>query len=91
MNLTNQQRATRAAGVLKMHALSCDARHDTPQDQLTDLLTNLRHYCDQQSIQYSRSARLANDRYLAEADVPDKLVDDLAKPTLPQAFGAANH
>jgi hypothetical protein len=63
----NAERAERAFRALTRHL-------DYEDDKATavrDLLSDLRHFCDEQAIDYAEQDRIAYDNYRAEANDPE--------------------
>jgi hypothetical protein len=60
-NRSNAERAARAARALKDYGLN-----DDPFAAITDLLTDVRHFCDSRRIGFANQDRLANDHFLYE-------------------------
>lgn len=67
----NEERASRAA--LTMQYYSCVSGNDgePEQETLTDLLTDLRHFCAQAGVDINQAFRLAEMHYEAEIDEED--------------------
>ena len=65
---TNEQRAERAwkAATRYQQAANGDSDGDIADETITDLLTDLMHFCDEQGIDFESCLRMANMHYEAE-------------------------
>jgi hypothetical protein len=60
-NLSSTERAARAARVLKDYGLSAD-----PMDAITNLLCDVRHFCESSRIGFEHQDMRANEHFLYE-------------------------
>ena len=66
--MKQNKRAKECAGFAKtaLFAQENETGSEVSQEGLTDLLTNLRHWCDQQGLDFAEHDRLAYRHYLEE-------------------------
>ena len=63
---TNAMRAIDGALALRKHSAQTGVSAEDGETQLTDLLTNLMHYCADDNVPWTTCLERANDHYLAE-------------------------
>ena len=66
--MSNENRAHYAHAALAHHAraIKSDGPDTEPEAALHDLLTNLRHYCDANGLDFEAAAEMSNHHYNAE-------------------------
>lgn len=64
----NDDRARRAAHALRAYRDCTGDGPVSPDENVVDLLTDLRHFCDQNNVNHARCDRVAHTAYLAERD-----------------------
>ena len=55
MGVCNETRAARAIMALHAHKVALGESGESPEEDLTDLLTDLRHYCRQENVDFIRA------------------------------------
>ncbi len=65
---TNDERARRAAHALRAYRDYTGDGPVSPDENVVDLLTDLRHLCDRYNLNLGRCDRIAHTAYLAECD-----------------------
>lgn len=68
MTNCNDDRARRAAHALRAYRNYTGDGATTADEDVIDLLTDIRHYCDGQDLDLGRCDRIAHTTYLAECD-----------------------
>ena len=64
----NDDRARRAAHALRAYRDCTGDGPVSPDENVVDLLTDLRHFCDRHNVNHARCDRVAHTAYLAERD-----------------------
>ncbi len=61
MNITNKQRAAKITNLLRQYT-----RYQAPEESVTDLLADIRHWCDRHGEDFARLDRMAYEHYSTE-------------------------
>ena len=68
---TNEERADRIGCVMQSYCLALEERDfNNDQDDITDLLTDLMHFCQLNEYDFEESLRMARIHYEAEKETP---------------------
>lgn len=65
---TNDDRAKRAAHAVRAYRDYTGDAELSPDEDVIDLLTDLRHFCDRRDLDLGRCDQIAHASYLAELD-----------------------
>jgi len=62
----NQKRAARVVAALDGYKAYRGDERDTPETDVIDLMTDIRHFCDVMKLDIVQIARMSNQHYIAE-------------------------
>ena len=66
--MTNEERADRVERALIFYRVIYGDSHTSDEEDVTDFLTDLRHFCDRAELSLSELDRIAHRHYVAELE-----------------------
>lgn len=66
--MTNHDRANRIGRTLMLYRVITRDEYDTPETDVIDFLTDLRHFCDEAELDLGALDRTAHRHYLTEKE-----------------------